>query len=302
MTAIRQQQDRGLPKIASEILSGLYQHRLLTTLQLHALYTPAAGMRWTRKTLGLLKQRGLLDRVRDQHLAHWFLTEQGADAVEASGSPAEPRRRILSRAQAEGPLRAHTIAVNEVGVAFVQAAQQRSDECGPGSWRNEIAHPISRGSIRHPAQLVVADALLTYLQAEKDGALILHQRFIELDRGTRRPAEQLAAKLARYTQLRSYTASSDPDAEPAWRAYYRSWPHLLIVLADQTPGRIQQRIHRTLALYNSDPGRDQRHAIPFSFVALDQLAHNGPFAPIFTSPKTTEPVNWLGDPEEHEKG
>jgi Replication-relaxation len=279
------------------MLSGLYQHRLLTTPQIHRLYTPHAGARWTRKALGQLKQRGLVDRVRDQHIAHWFLTEQGADAVEAASSPSEPRRRVLNRAQAEGPLRAHTIAVNEVGVAFVQAAQQRADECSADSWRNEIAHPISRGSIRHPAQLVIADALLTYLQAETDGTLILHQRFIELDRGTRRPADQLAAKLARYTQLRTHTPTSSPDAQPAWRAYYRSWPHLLVVLADQTPARIQQRIHRTLALYQSDPGRDPRRAIPFTFVALNQLTLHGPFAPIFTSPTHNEPVNWLGNPQ-----
>lgn len=292
-----QENARALPAIASEILSGLYQHRLLTTPQVHRLYTPETGDRWTRKTLGVLKRRGLIDRVRTRQLAHWFLTEQGADTVEGVGSPCEPRRRLISRTQAEGPLRAHTIAVNEVGVAFVQAARQQEDEC---SWRNEIAHPISRGSIRHPGQLVIADALLTYLEAGQDGALTLHQRFIELDRGTRRPAEQLAAKIARYSQLRSYTPSSSPDAEPAWRSYYRSWPHLLIVLADQTPARIRQRIQRTIALYQSDPARNHEHAIPFTFVALEQLARHGPYAPIFTSPTHREPVDWLGNPSTRE--
>ena len=129
---------------------------------------------------------------------------------------------------------------------------------------------------------------------------MLHQRFIELDRGTARPAEQLAAKITRYTRLRYYTPTSaiapDAPAEPLWRRYYRSWPHLLIVLADQTERRIQQRIARTLALYESDPGKDHRIAIPVSFVTLDDLTTQGPYAPIFiTADQPERKVNWLGE-------
>jgi hypothetical protein len=149
---------------------------------------------------------------------------------------------------------------------------------------------------------VVADALLTYLQTTDDGALVLHQRFIELDRGTARPAEQLAAKITRYTRLRYYTPASavapDAPAEPLWRRYYRSWPHLLIVLADQSERRIQQRIARSLALYESDPSKHHRIAIPVSFVRLDDLTTQGPFAPIFvTADQPERYVNWLGEPQ-----
>ena len=293
--------DRVLPGVAPAILAGLYQHRLLSTPQLHALYTPQTGHRWTRKVLAQLKQRGLVDRARGPGtLSLWFLTETGTDDVEAAGPRAEPRRRVTTPAQAEGLLKAHTIAVNDVGIAFVLAARERSDECSPDAWRHEIAHPISAGSPRRPPQLVVADTLLTYLQTNHNGRLVMHQRFVELDRGTQRPAEQLAAKLARYTRLRTYTPSSagaaeEPD-EPLWRTYYRSWPHLLIVLADQSRVRIEKRIARTLALYESDPARGTRRAIPFSFVSLDDLTQRGPFAPIFTNPTHSEPVDWLGQP------
>jgi hypothetical protein len=47
-----------------------------------------------------------------------------------------------------------------------------------------------------------------YLQAAPDESLILHQRFIELDRGTI-PPEQLAAKLARYAQLNHYSVANN---------------------------------------------------------------------------------------------
>lgn len=293
---------RALPGVAPAMLAGLYQHRLLTTTQLHALYTPQARLRWTRRVLESLKARGLVDRVQGPStLSLWFATEDGADAVETAGPRAEQRRRVTTQAQAEGLLRKHTVAVNDVGIAFTHAARERGDECGPDSWRHEIAHPISAGSARKPPQLVVADALLTYLQTAADGALVLHQRFVELDRGTARPAEQLAAKIARYTRLRYYTPTSavslDCPAEPLWRRYYRSWPHLLVVLADQSPKRIKARIHRTLALYESDPGKDHRIAIPVSFVSLDDLTARGPFASVFvTADQPDRAVNWLGEP------
>jgi len=288
---------RLLPAIAPSVLAGLYQHRLLTTRQIHALFTPTAGQRWTRKVLAALAQRGLVDRVRGPGtLSCWYLTDAGADTVEDTGPRGEQRRRVPTRAQAEGLLKRHTLAVNNVGIAFVRAARQRGDEYGSDSWRHEIAHPISQGSVRRPTQLVVADALLTYLQTGESGALVMHQRFVEVDRGTERPADQLAGKLARYTRLRTYTPPGDHNAEPLWRNYYRAWPHVLIVLADQSPARVTQRIARVLALYQSDPTKGNRREIPFSFVTLSDLVAHGPFAPIFTSPTHAKPVDWLGQP------
>jgi hypothetical protein len=286
------------------MLAGIYQHRLLSTTQLHALYTPRTRARWTRTVLALLEQRKLIDRVRSPaRLSLWFLTEAGADAVEAGGGRGEPRRRVTTREHAEGPLKAHTIAVNQVGVAFVLAARQRGDECGPGSWRNEIAHPISAARGRRPGELVIADALLTYLQASSEGALTLHQRFVELDRGTR-SSEQLASKITRYARLRHYTPpapAGEKPPQPLWRSYYRAWPQLLIVLADQPHQRIRQRIQRTLALHASDPSAPAG-SIPVSFVALDELSRRGPFAPIFLSAQQpAQPVDWLGQPQAKEQ-
>ena len=201
--------DRPLPAVATEVLCGLYQHRTLSTTQLHALYTPQARRAVDATgTQSCSPSAGWWTRAQGPGtLSLWFLTEYGAETVETAGPRAEPRRRLVGPAQAEGPLRKHTLRVNDVGVAFVRAARERGDECGPESWRHEIAHPISPARGRRPAELAVADALLTYLQTGEDGSLALHQRFIELDRGTARPAEQLAAKITRYTRLRYYTPS-----------------------------------------------------------------------------------------------
>ncbi len=294
---------RALPPVAGSMLAGIHEHRLLSTTQLHSLYTPAAQTRWARQVLALLECRGFVDRIRSpRRLSLWFLTDAGADAVEAGGALVEFRRRVTSREQAEGPLKKHTIAVNQVGVEFVRAARERGDECGPDSWRNEVAHPISQARGRRPAELLIADALLTYLQTSSDGALALHQRFVELDRGTR-TTEQLAGKITRYARLRYYAppGSGDKTPEPLWRSYYRTWPHLLIVLADQSHEAMRQRVRRTLALQASDPaGRVGQ--VPVSFVALDDLEARGPFAPIFLC--TQEPerrVDWLGQPPRSEE-
>jgi len=293
--------DRPLPAVATEVLSGIYQHRLLSTTQLHALYTPHAKPRWTRRVLALLASRGLIDRAHGPgSLSLWFLTEYGAETVETAGPRAETRRRLVGPAQAEGPLRRHTLAVNDVGIAFVRAARERDDECGPESWRHEIAHPISLRRGRRPPDMAVADALLTYLQTGEDGSIALHQRWIELDRGTARPAEHLAAKITAYRRLRYFTppaSATDQPAEPRWRSYYRAWPHLLIVLADQSRERMRLRIQRTLALHQSDPASREADSIPLSFVALEDLLRKGPFAPIFTAAdQPGQPVDWLGQP------
>jgi Replication-relaxation len=285
-----------LPPVAGSMLAGVYEHRLLSTIQLHALYTPDARLQWTRRALVQLERRSLVDRIHGPgRLSLWFVTEGGGDAVEQAGQRGELRRRVLTREQAEGPLKSHTIAVNQVGVAFVQAARAAGDECGPDSWRNEIAHPISQARGRKPAELVIADALLTYLQVGEDGALALHQRFVELDRGTR-TAEQLATKITRYARLRRYAppSSRSERSEPLWRRHYRAWPQLLIVLADQSPKRMRQRIGRALALHASDPAAGESLAV--SFVALHDLVRHGPFAPIFLTTQHAEPVDWLGQP------
>jgi DNA-binding HxlR family transcriptional regulator len=296
-----------LPPVAVAVMESLYQHRLLSTEQLRVLHTPDATAGWMRRVLRLLAERGLVDRVRGPATRSlWYLTELGADTIEAAGTLAEPRRRVTTSAQAAGPLRAHTIAVNDAGIAFVRAARKHGDECGPDSWRHEIAHPISRSRGRRPAELVVADALLTYLQVGEGGGLTLHQRFVELDRGTARPAEHLASKITRYTRLRHYAGapvSTGSLARPLWRSYYRSFPQLLIVFADQSRERIQSRIQRTLALHESDPtlgdtadASEQRAgAVPVSFVALEDLIIRGPFAPVFLfAGHPGEPVDWLG--------
>ena len=191
--------------------------------------------------------------------------------------------------------------MNDTGIAFLQAAREREhDDCSPTAWRHEIAHTITPRRPRRPAQLLIADALLSYLQATPGQSLTLHQRFIELDRGTL-PADRLATKLTLYAQLHQYTPSPPPaDAPPGplWRAYYRTFPAVLVVLADQTPTACRRRIQRVIALHSTDPARKRYGTVPISFVTLPDLTTRGPFAQIFiTLTQPEQYLDWLGNPQ-----
>jgi hypothetical protein len=292
---------RSLPAVAVEVLESLHQHRVFTARQVHALHTPNTSLRWAQRILTHLHKRGLTERATGPHgLALWFLTASGADTIQAAGTLAEPRRRLTTPAQAAGPLRAHTLAVNDTGIAFVKAAREHAgDSCGPLSWRHEIAHPYTAGRGRHGAHLLIADALLSYLQAAPE-SLILHQRFIELDRGTI-PPDQLASKLARYAQLRHYSTAKDTPEGPLWRTYYRAFPQVLVVLADQTPAAARRRVQKTIALYRSDPSHSRHGTVPTSFTTLPELTARGPFAPIFIPAEQSDHfTDWLGDTRQHQ--
>jgi hypothetical protein len=291
--------ERALPGVAVEMLESVHQHRLLSTAQLHTLHTPATGRRWTQLLLGELRARDLVRFVRTNGAGKlWFATEQGADAVEALGTRAEPRRKVIAPAHAAGPLRQHTLAVNQAAIAFVIAARERGDDCGPLSWRHEIAHPIGRPpGRRHPEQLIV-DALLTYLHTGVEGDAALHYRFLELDRATL-PVDALAAKLTRYARLYHYTPDIKPgeSPRPGWRTHYPAFPAVHVLLAGGRRRALERRLEQVIALAHTDAELTRTQQVAISFAHLEDLNADGPFARIFVELNSPERlVDWLGRP------
>ena len=283
-----------LSSTAVEIAESLYQHRLLSTRQIHDLHTPDASMQWAGRLLARIRQAGLADNVRQPGgTGLWYLTPAGAQAVETIGNRAEDRRKLTTPAQAAGPLQQHTLAVNDIGIAFVNAARARGHRCGPFSWRHEIAHPI--GSLRgqRRREVVIADALLTYELIDGDQTSF-HYRFLELDRTTL-PTDALATKLTRYARLYHHTGQT--GTEPLWTERYTVFPAVLVALTNERRARLEQRRRTVLAICADDRHLRESPEVQVAICLADDLDQHGPFAPIFrTAGNRRADTDWLGNP------
>jgi Replication-relaxation len=285
-----------LPPVAVDALLSVHQHRALTARQLQALHAPSNSLRWMQMALARLVAHGLLDSVRvDRGRQLFFVTAAGADAVALVGSRAETRRMVMRPEQAAGPLRRHTHGVNDTGIAFVAAARERGDACGPWAWRHEIAHPIGHLPGQQRSEQLVSDALLTY-EHHADEQLSFHYRLIELDRATM-SVDDLAAKLSRYVRLHRHTVApgEEDDPVPAWTYRYSVFPRVLVVLANGTSPVLARRRGTLLALCREDQDLREGREVRIDVCLLEELRVLGPFAPIFRTvedPDTS--VTWLG--------
>lgn len=283
-----------LGESAVEILESIYQHRLLSTRQIHDLHNPTSSYRSTQQILSRIRVAGLADRVRlPGGLALWFLTKTGTEGVEEIPDRVEERRKLILPEQASGPLQAHTLAVNDVGVAFARMARKRGDEFGPFGWRHEIAHPLEPLRRRN-RQRVIADAVLTYEAVNGGGITSIHYRFLELDRANR-PADDLAAKLGRYGRLYRLPGSTAGKGVPTWKDRYRVFPNLLVVLAGRSRSALERRRRTLLLLAERDPDLGRAQEIDVAVCLLADLRTDGPGAAIFARPGAADKsTHWLG--------
>lgn len=281
------------------VLESLYQHRLLSTRQVHVLHAPEALLREAQRSLARLRDTELAASVRiPGGLGLWYLTPLGLDAVETIPSRAELRRKVITPEQAAGPLQQHTLGVNDVGISFVRAARERGHECGPYAWRHEIAHTLGPPPGRRRPDSLIADALLTYELADPGGGVSVHYRFLELDRATI-PTADLAAKLVRYARLHRHAIPADDPADPPvplWTRYYPVFPTVLVVLAHEPRDRLERRRQVVLALCHENAELGDAPDVAVSVCLLEDLAARGPFAPIFRAAANPDtPTDWLGD-------
>lgn len=280
-----------------EVLASLVEHRVLTAAQVRAMHLPGNRLRWAQRLLARLRAEGLAaDAPGPGSRRVWFATERGARIVREAGM-LDQEPRLLDARAAVGPLQAHTLAVNEVGIAFMAAARERGDEFGALSWRHEVAHPLGVGRGRR-RRLVIADALLTYLREDGED-LLIEQRFVEVDRATL-SIDRLAAELRRYAQL--YQAR-DRGGQPVWRARYPSFPPVLCVLEGAAARLLERRRETAAALLRADPELSRSPRVVIRFCLAAELAERGPFAPIFVDARDPHrAIDWLGEPAGERRG
>ncbi len=276
----------------AEILGSLAEHRVLSTPQIRAIHLPVYSPRTAQRTMARLGERGLvafanLPGVPGAPRRLWYLTEAGAGAARDAGM-IDRLPRLLSAEQVTGPLQAHTLAVNDVGIAFLAAARERGDECTPTSWRHEVGHLLNAGRGRARRSLI-ADAVLTYVRIGAE-EVVVEQRFLELDRATL-SIDRLTAELSRYARLYKATGA---DGEPAWIKRYPWFPPILCVLAGRERPALERRRETAVAMLSRDRDLLAAPEVSIRFCLAEDLAEAGPFEPIFIDYREPErPTDWL---------
>jgi hypothetical protein len=286
----------GLPVQTTAVVASVAQHRVLSTPQVAAIHFPGRSLRWAQDVLARLAGAGLLDFVPSQGAAGsprrlWFATERGARAAVDAGA-LEAMPRVIDAEAAAGPLQAHTLAVNDAAIAFVRAAREHGDECGPLAWRHEVPFRLGR---RRRGRALVADAVLTYLRLTAT-EVVVEQRFLELDRATL-SVDRLAAELARYGRF----LRAEDRGRPRWESEFSSFPPILCVLTGAPRPALERRRDATVAVLGGDP-EVSGTALSIRFCLAGDLSARGPFEPIFTDLNRPErPVSWL-TPEDEDGG
>ncbi|MGW7385460.1 replication-relaxation family protein [Streptomyces sp. NPDC054794] len=279
-------------------LAVLAQYRMTTTEQMHLTIAPGVRIEQTRRRLAKLRGEGLVDRVTLPQAGRtrvWFATQYGVDVASEWPELRErrPPRLIADRTAAR--LRAgHALTVTETGLAFVQDARRRGDECRPLDWIPEVHHPLGGG------EAVIPDALLYYRACDDGGSML--RAFVEVDRATMGP-ERLAAKLTAYARLHDYvpapvpgrprTAAGQQLLEEDWRRRYPLFPRLLFVLDGTGPAGVENRIRALRAAASQLPPYGFLRDVPVLVAPLVNLLQDGPSAPVWSlvqAPGTT--VAW----------
>ena len=273
----------------------LYQHRLLTTGQIHQLLLDAAGnYREMQRQLAALHAGGYADRVRTPGRAGqyaWFTTPLGAELAESAGQvPVRPYR--MTAQLAEGPLQQHLLSVNTVTTEFVRHARRLGEgyECGPLDVVPEVAHRLSD---QPGGPAVIADAVVRCV-VPRGGKRVLARAFVELDRSTM-SVERLAGKLVAYARYYLYRpTASVPGAtvaqtRAAWQYLYPAFPKIMIVLVRGRAVSLTARLQDlgTLVARAAQAGRLPEQ-LTVTACTLDDLVEHGPYAPIHTSLATGE--------------
>ncbi|ROQ65220.1 protein involved in plasmid replication-relaxation [Streptomyces sp. CEV 2-1] len=281
-------------RFSQRLLPLLYQHRLMSTSQLHYLLTPHTKRpEYLLRQLRHLRTMGLVESVdrRASRLGRcellWHVTAAGCEVVEA-GNVVTTRSYRMSTRAAASQLQEHTLAVVDTGITFTKWAEHLGDECGSLDWEPELAHRVREGDNRMGDDaFLVPDAVLRYTRTTQEGRRQMLTFFLEIDRATMQVA-RLGQKLSTYARYAAYTPlpgrrrQARGGVREAWRDRYPVFPRLLIVLSGAGPAALARRTKDLRALAVVDPRLSQGGLLRAGVTTAELLQTQGPFAPIVT--------------------
>ena len=288
--------------LVDQTLHAIVMHRMLSTDQLHRLLTPDSTSNATRQRLKKLVDDNLVEAIgvrggSGRQVKVWYATAAGVDR--ALADPDLHRRYVVTRPAPHRSLVAHTLAVNEVGISFVDHARSNDGhECDALAWEHEIAHSLSSNK---RTNRLITDAVLSYTlpgdRTTGTGATLV-RRFIELDRGTE-PVHVLFDKLRRYAQYRSY-APTGPAAkagsDPYWMLRYPTFPPVCVVIGAnpaKSSNQLTQRAH-TICSLAADDRLIREQQLGILVCRFEELVEHGPAAPVWWMPGNSQPVAFTG--------
>lgn len=291
-----------VPAAGIDVLEALWFHRLLSIRQINRLYMPENGERHTRKVMSELAGWGLVQPIAARSSGapnYWFLTAEGGRTVQQVSD--NIHGQAPSAEAVASVFQAHTVALNDVGIAFVESARERDDDCLPLAWEHEVEHRMGNAA----GQIFRCDGLLRYGIMNRNKAIQRHY-FVEVDRCTE-TIDQLCEKLRRYANYRRWI---DPEATPgmtlggreAWRHRYPAFPHLLFVFApsraNHTRETLIKRARRVLSMAAQDPIVRATLSGTDDFVVgaclLEDLQRKGPYEAIFYEIESTADASGKG--------
>jgi protein involved in plasmid replication-relaxation len=286
----------GLSQQKQDVLVALRLHRLLTSRQVWRLLMPhlaaprpGQGVNsHVRHVLADLRQMGLADSVPSRLPAGvpaWFLTWLGWDVTQGM---ADGRTYQQTVTKALGASQLHTLGVNDVGLAFVEACRARGWTCGPLDWEHEVPHEVAmrQSSIgrRTPGpQIITSDALLRWEVNEGGQLRKVREVLVELDRSAlviRRVVEKVEA----YHHL--YRDGGAVDPQERWAG---TFPPVLFVMEGRSHNLAATRLRSIVTAARKQSaylaglieaeGRDLQPAVWFT--TKDALVARGPFSPVW---------------------
>jgi protein involved in plasmid replication-relaxation len=266
------------------IAAGLRQWRMLTTGQVRDLWLPTTSPHLGGTGyVGVSSQVGVcLRRLEAAGLARSFAGRRGREEVwhltrvgwEATRGEGDDRPYGVPESKANGAKMdlLHHLSVADVGIAFVQAARERGDRCGPHDVTFEV-------KLRTGAQSrLISDAHIHYELWEGEELTEAIDWLIELERD-KKSLTAVMRKLESYHKAGRFVREG--ELRPEWERWFPAFPHVLVVVRGWEGHQTSEGRLRSVLTAGRHREILQREEPPIWFATFEDVMEQGALAPVW---------------------